>query len=162
MAIASFAGAAVAARPLIGRLVERFGRRAVMIGGALLAAAAGSLYGFVDALPVLLLLRGVTGVGEAALFVGAATLMADLSPSHRQAEASSYFSVAVYAGLGLGPLIGEVVLDRSGFHVAFIVAAAIAALAAAMSLSLPKWVATASGDDDAAGRPRAPNRRPPV
>ena len=97
---------------------------------------------------MLLVLRGLTGVGEAALFVGAATLIADLSPGHRRAEAASYFSVALYAGLGIGPIIGESVIDRTSFEVAFLTAAAFAALAAAMSLSLPKWVATASGDDD--------------
>ena len=45
LAIAVFAGVAIAVRPLIGHLVVRFGRRAVMIGGASFAAAAGSLYG---------------------------------------------------------------------------------------------------------------------
>ncbi len=148
LAIAAFAGAAIAARPLIGRLIDRYGRRTVMAGGATLAAMSGSLYGFVDSIPVLLVLRGLTGIGEAALFVGAATLIADLSPGHRRAEAASYFSVALYAGLGIGPIIGESVIDRTSFEVAFLTAAAFAALAAAMSLSLPKWVATASGDDD--------------
>ena len=42
LAIAVFAGVAIAVRPLIGQLVIRYGRRAVMIGGAALAAAAGS------------------------------------------------------------------------------------------------------------------------
>ena len=50
LAIAAFAGVAIAVRPLIGHLVVTLGRRAVMIGGAALAAAAGSLYGFVDSL----------------------------------------------------------------------------------------------------------------
>ena len=89
LAIAAFSGAAIAARPLIGRLIDRYGRRASIIGGATLAATVGSLYGFVDSLPLLLVLRGLTGVGEAALFVGAATLVSDLAPAHRQAEASS-------------------------------------------------------------------------
>ena len=43
LAIASFAVAAIAARPLIGRLVERYGRRAMMIGGGLVAAASGAM-----------------------------------------------------------------------------------------------------------------------
>src|SRR5699024_8593980 len=79
LAIAAFAGAAIAVRPVIGRLIERYGRRAVMVGGALLAAGVGSLYGFVDSLPLLLVLRALTGIGEAALFVAAATLISDLA-----------------------------------------------------------------------------------
>ena len=83
LGIAVFAGVAIAVRPLIGQLVIRYGRRAVMIGGAALAAAAGSAYGFVDSLPALLVLRGLTGAGEAALFVAAMTLIVDLSPPDR-------------------------------------------------------------------------------
>ena len=52
LAIAAFAGVAIAVRPLIGHLVVRYGRRAVMIGGAALAAGAGTAYGFVDSLPL--------------------------------------------------------------------------------------------------------------
>ena len=141
LAIASFAGAAILARPLIGRLIDRYGRRAVMVGGGLLAAASGLLYGYVDSLPSLLVLRAFSGVGEAALFVGAATLVADLSPHHRRAEGASYFSVAVYAGIGIGPVIGEAVLDGHGLRTAFAIAAAFAAVASAVSLSLPARVA---------------------
>jgi MFS family permease len=140
LAIASFAGAAIVVRPLIGRLIERYGRRAVMVGGGLLAAAAGVMYGYVDSLPLLLVLRAVSGVGEAALFVGAATLVADLSPHHRRAEGASYFSVAVYAGIGIGPVIGEAVLDSHGLRPAFTIAAGFAAVAAAVSLTLPARV----------------------
>ena len=89
---------------------------------------------------MLLMLRAVSGVGEAALFVGAATLVADLSPDHRRAEGASYFSVAVYAGIGIGPIIGETVLDSQGLRPAFTIAAAFAAIAAAVSLTLPARV----------------------
>src|SRR5918994_869243 len=123
LAIASFAGAAIVVRPMIGRLIERYGRRAVMFGGGLLAAGSGVLYGFVESLPSLLVLRALSGVGEAALFVGAATLVADLSPENRRAEGASYFSVAVYAGIGLGPVIGETVVGGHGLRTAFAIAA---------------------------------------
>ena len=141
LAIASFAGVAIAVRPLIGQLVIRYGRRAVMIGGAGLAAAAGSAYGFVDSLPVLLVLRGLTGAGEAALFVAAMTLIADLSPSDRRAEAASYFSVAVYGGIGIGPIVGEAMLSSSGFRSAFALAGLFALGAALVSTSVPRRVA---------------------
>ena len=105
LTVASFALAAVFARPFLGRLTERFGRRALMMAGALLAAVASIATGFASELWHVLALRAVMGLGEAALFVAAATLIADLSPPHRRAEAASYFSVAVYGGIGLGPTI---------------------------------------------------------
>jgi MFS family permease len=143
LAITAFAGVAIAVRPLIGLLIVRFGRRTVMIGGASLAAAAGALYGFVDSLPLLLVLRGLTGAGEAALFVAAMTLIADLSPSDRRAEAASYFSVAVYGGIGIGPIVGEMMLSNSGFRSAFALAGVFAIAAALVSTSVPRRVANA-------------------
>ena len=103
LSISAFAFAAIFARPLIGRLVERFGRRRVMIAGSLLAGVAGFLCATVNSLPPLLALRGIAGIGEAAVFVAAATLVADLAPPERRAEAASYFSVAVFGGIGIGP-----------------------------------------------------------
>lgn len=138
--VAIFALTAVAVRPLIARMVERYGRRAVMVVGSLIAAAAGGATALVSSLVPLLLLRGVAGIGEAALFVAAATLVADLAPPERRAEAASYFSVAVFGGIGVGPIIGEAVVDGDRFHLAFGVAAGFALLAAALSLSVPARV----------------------
>ena len=90
--LAVFSIAAIAARPMIARIGDRFGRRFLMVGGALLAGAAIATTAFVHSLATLLPLRAISGVGEAALFVGAATLIADLSPSQRRAEGASYFS----------------------------------------------------------------------
>ena len=63
----------------------------------------------------MLALRGVMGIGEAAVFVGAATLVADLSPRDRRAEGASYFSVAVFGGIGIGPIVGEALLGDDNF-----------------------------------------------
>jgi MFS family permease len=141
LSLASFAAAAICVRPVIGRLVERVGRRPVMIGGALLAGVAGMSGVFVHELWQLLVLRGVAGIGEAALFVGAATLIADLAPPARRAEAASYFSVAVFGGLGVGPIIGDAVLGDDRYARAFVVAGGFAWLAALLALAVPRHLA---------------------
>jgi MFS family permease len=140
MTIAAFAGSAIAARPLITRLGDRFGRRRLMMGGAVLAAAGSSVAGLVETLPLLLALRGVTGIGEAALFVGAITLIADLSPPDRRAEGASYFSIAVFGGLGIGPVLGEWVLNDVHFERAFLTAGALALATAVLALLVPRTV----------------------
>jgi len=140
LSLAAFAAAAIVARPMIGRLVECLGRRPVIIGGSLLAGAAGMAVVAVDELWQLLVLRGIAGVGEAALFVGAATLIADLSPPDRRAEAASYFSVAVFGGLGIGPIVGDLVLADERYGRAFVVAGGFAWLAALLALAVPRDV----------------------
>ena len=137
---AAFAVAAIFARPLLGRIADRFGRRIIMIGGALTAAAGGFGISQIDTLELLLLFRTFTGIGEAAMFVGAATLIADLSPRDRRAEGASYFSVAIFTGLGVGPVLGEALLDDVRFERTFITAGCFAVVAAAIALFAPSRV----------------------
>ena len=155
LAVATFALAAIAARPFLGRLIEQFGRRAVMMAGALLAAAAGALLGLSTELWHVLVLRGFMGLGEAALFVGAATLVADLSPPHRRAEAASYFSVAVYGGIGFGPTLGEWLLGDGRYTLTFLVGSGFSVLAAITVLGVPRRV-------DRSSAPAATDGRPPL
>jgi MFS family permease len=140
LAVASLAVAAVFARPFLGRLIDRFGRRALMTAGALLAAAAGALTGLSTTLWHVLVLRALMGLGEAAIFVAAATLIADLSPPHRRAEGASYFSVAVYGGIGIGPTLGEWLLGDDRYTLTFAVSGLVAALAAVTVLGVPQRV----------------------
>jgi len=148
LTIASFAAAAIAARPLITRLGDRFGRRRLMMGGAVLAAAGSSVAGMAETLPVLLVLRGITGIGEAALFVGAITLIADLSPPDRRAEGASYFSIAVFGGLGVGPVLGEWVLSDVHYERAFVTAGALALSTAVLATLVPRSVDRVHDPDD--------------
>ena len=140
LTVAVFATAAIAVRPLIGRIADRHGRRRLIMAGAAIAGLSGILSGQIDALWQLLLLRALTGVGEAGVFVGAATLIADLSPRDRRAEGASYFSVAVFGGIGIGPLFGEWLLDDTQFERAFLVAGAFAFAAAALASFAPARV----------------------
>jgi MFS family permease len=138
--IAAFAIAAVLARPLISSLANRFGRRFVIVGGAMLAALGGVGMSQVESLIPLLGFRALTGVGEAAVFVGAATLIADMSPRDRRAESASYFSVAIFTGLGVGPVFGEWFLDDTHFERAFIAAAGFAILSGVAGFFAPARV----------------------
>ncbi len=146
--VAVFALAAISARPLLGRLADRYGRRVLMVGGAALAGLSGIASSQISEFWQLLALRGLTGIGEAALFVGAATLIADMSPRDRRAEGASYFSVAVFGGIGMGPIIGEALLDDTNFERAFVVAGLFAFLAAGLALFAPARVDTDDVIDD--------------
>ncbi len=125
---------AVLFRPYTGRLGDRIGRRVLIIGGALVVAVSTALYGAVEALPFLMAMRLFTGLGEAAFFVGAATMITDLAPEQRRGEAVSYWSVAIYGGLAFGPAIGETVLGDDRYVAVFLVAAGIALAAAVLGV----------------------------
>jgi len=84
----------------------------------------------VHALWFLELARIASGFGEAGFFVGAATMITDLSPVERRGEAVSYWSVAVYGGLSLGPVLGSVLHGNDHYGSVWAVSAALSMVAA--------------------------------
>ena len=57
VAFGAFAVSALVLRPIAGRLADQFGRRPMMIGGALLAAGSLALTAVADSLPIVIALR---------------------------------------------------------------------------------------------------------
>ena len=137
ISIGAFSFAAALLRPLIGRIGDRRGRRVLVIGGALVVGVSVAGYGLATSLPLLVGMRLLTGIGEAALFVGAATAIQDLAPDSRRGEAASYFSVAIYGGLALGPALGEWVLGEDRFTSVWALAVASCAVAAVLAWWTP-------------------------
>ena len=80
IAVGSLFVGAVLLRPLVGRFGDRVGRRVLIVFGAAVVAVSIALYGVVASLPFLVGARLLTGLGEAAFFVGAATMITDLAP----------------------------------------------------------------------------------
>ena len=136
--IGAFSITAVLMRPYSGRLGDRRGRRVLMVAGAAIIAVATLGYVAVDSLAPLLALRALTGVGEALFYVGAASAVNDLAPPGRRGEALSLFSLALYSGIAVGPVVGEIVLDGMSFQAVWLVSAAAGFLAAAIALLVPE------------------------
>lgn len=145
-----FSGSAVLFRPLLTWVGNTWGRRTMMVTGSVVGALGALSLVVVDATWQILPLRALMGVGEAALFVGAAILVVELSPEARKAEAASYLSVSVFGGLSVGPIIGEWVMGdvaegsrglASGHYDAVWVVSAVAAgVAALVSFTVPAFV----------------------
>jgi MFS family permease len=126
--VALIAVCAVVMRPFAGRLANRRGRRLVTTIGAFTLAVSFALYSFPD-LAVLIPARMLTGVAEALFFTAAATMVTELAPAHRRGEAVSYFSVAVYLGIGIGPAVGEWVTSQWSIRLGFVAAALVGLIA---------------------------------
>lgn len=142
--VGAFAISAALFRPWVGRLGDARGRRLLVVGGSAAFGASVLCYGLPGGLAVLVLVRLVSGVGEAATFVGAATTAQDLAPPDRRGQAASLFSIAVYGGLAGGPVLGEWVYDAHGASGAWIAAASAAFLGTAIGLFMPDRVGSAA------------------
>lgn len=132
-----FSVSAVVLRPIAGRLGDRRGRKVMVLGGGTLAAVSVVGYVLATGLPTIIALRMLNGVGEAFFFTGAATAIADIAPESRRGEAVSYFSLALFTGIGLGPLLGESLLEATSFSSVWVAAGLMAGLAVLIALGMP-------------------------
>ena len=138
IAVGAFAVTAALLRPWVGRIGDRRGRRVLLVvGGCLVFGLATLGYGLAEGLAVLVLFRLVAGVGEAATFIGAATLAQDLAPPARRGQAASLFSISVYGGLSFGPLIGDWVYRHHGAGWSWVAAATASFVGAGIGMLAP-------------------------
>jgi MFS family permease len=137
LSVGAFAVSAALLRPASGHLGDAKGRKILVLSGAAIAGVSMLGYTIVTTVPALIGMRLLTGVGEAAMFVGAATAVQDLAPSSRRGEAASYFSVAVYGGLAIGPLLGELARTHWGVQSAWYLAAAFCFAALLIGTRMP-------------------------
>jgi MFS family permease len=129
--VGAFAVSALLLRPWIGRIGDLHGRRVLVVAGSATAGLSFMAYSLAGSLPLMVLFRLFTGAGEAALFIGLVTATQDLAPDDRRGEATSYFSVALYGGMAVGPPVGEAILHATSFTTTFLVFGACGLLAAA-------------------------------
>jgi MFS family permease len=126
------------AQPILGRQADRRGRRLLLLGGPLVFSSFVALFAFASDPATLFALRAAAGVGDAACIVGSVTMINDLAPDSRRGEAYSLYSLAAWAGLGLGPVIGDFVHRASSFDAVWVVAIALSLSGAALAVALPE------------------------
>ncbi|HEX4976223.1 MAG TPA: MFS transporter, partial [Nocardioides sp.] len=147
LAFGAFAVTALVLRPFAGRASDVHGRRPLLLGGALLAAVAMALTAHADSLVVVVALRLLLGVAEAAFFVAAFAALADLAPPSRTGEALSYNSLGLYLGLALGPPLGDFLVHTFGFMTSWYGAVLLLLLSAAVVLRLGETRAPRTADE---------------
>ncbi len=135
---ASYAIASLILRPIVGWSSDRFGRRPLLIGGAVLTVVGMLLHLVAGNIAILVAARSLLGAGEGFFLVAALAAASDLAPPARRGEALSFLSLSLYLGIAIGPLIGEVVLGDGDFTMVWVVTAGIAAIAVALSLLVPE------------------------
>ena len=136
LAFGVFAVSALVLRPVAGRLTDSIGRRPLLLGGAVLASACLLATAYTDSLALIVAIRLLSGVAEAAFFVAGIAALADLAPPSRMGEALSYNSLGLYLGIALGPVLGEFMVRTWGFAAAWQGGAVLALLAAVVVFAI--------------------------
>jgi len=94
----------------IGRLADAYSRRKIIIIGITLWSLMTTLSGFARNYWHLFCARVGVGVGEAALFPAAYSMIADYFPKQRLAMAMSVFGMGIFIGAGLAMFINGIIV----------------------------------------------------
>ena len=140
IAIASFSIAALLLRPVVGWASDRFGRRPLLLGGALITLAGLALHLVATDLAIFVAARSLLGAGEGFFFVSSIAAGADMAPPKRRGEAISFLSLSLYLGIAIGPPIGEAAVGMTGgaYDAAWLIAFGVAVLAVALTWFVPE------------------------
>ena len=134
--IGSFGIVGLLVRPLAGRWVYSVGAKQVAAVGTAVFGIATLLH--IAAFDVWLIIpaRVVQGVGMAIGPVATATIVANLAPGHRRAEAMSYMGNSISAASLYSPWVAFYLLDTFGFANAFVFAGAAGFIGSAIAMTL--------------------------
>jgi len=151
-----FALAALLARPLAGVLVDRWGRKPVLLLGAALFGSGPLLYGWTsgmalgwsairDDLPTVAInsiewlfgARAVHGAGMALFSTAYQAFVADLLPLGRYGEGLGLANVATIVTMVAAPPLGEWVVRELGFSTLFLILGAAGGVGVLVTLTLP-------------------------
>jgi MFS family permease len=136
-AIVGVAGvAAIAARPFIGRVMDRRSRRLLVRVGTLTVVMATLGYAFVDTLgPMVITARLLQGLGQAMTMTAFWAHIADRIPAERRAQGIALFGISGLAPIGVAPALGDAILGTEwGYQGLFVVAAAFSLAAFGLSM----------------------------
>src|SRR3981189_3427530 len=134
--ITAYLLASTAVAPVFGTLADIYGRRAMIIAALSLFIAGSILCAVAPNMPILILARGLQGLGGGGIMPVVQTVISDLVTPRERGKYQAYFSgVWVAAGIG-GPVLGGVFAEHLHWSMIFWINVPLAI--AALALLVPK------------------------
>jgi len=156
--VGAFTVSSLVLRPLVGRGVDRRGRRPFMAAGAIVFTVAGFMYGAAHSVAALIAVRVLHGTGIACFTTSSNTYIVDIAPATRRGEAISYYGMFINLAMAYAPALGSLIHGRTGFQGAFWASSGAAAVALAVIATLREPRRGAAGAASAGvGSPSIPS-----
>ena len=105
--------------PIVGRWSDKKGRKIFIAIGLLIYALISLGYILSDSVADLVTVRLIQGFSAAMIIPIAFAYIGEISPKDREGRYMGIFSVSLFAGFGLGPLLGGVLYDQFGLDADF-------------------------------------------
>lgn len=147
--VSAFTLASAALSPVIGRLVDRIGRKRLILWGLAGDFVFGILIGLAPTWQYLLVIRLLNGAVSAASTLAAEALLIDAVPASRRGEAVGFTSACAMAGLWAGPIFGGTIqlVSRSfdfSLGTSYRIPYFVDSILAIFALTLVSWKASES------------------
>lgn len=134
--ITAYLLASTAVAPVFGTLSDIYGRKAMIITSLSLFVAGSILCAIAPNLPMLILARGLQGLGGGGIMPVVQTVISDVVSPRERGQYQAYFSSVWMVGGILGPVIGGVFAEHLHWSMIFWINLPLAA--AAIVMLLPK------------------------
>jgi MFS family permease len=121
-------------RPFIGWLTDAWRRRPLVLIGTSCYGFASVAYLLADSIRLLLFGRLIHGFGLSCYTTASAAYVADIAPLKRRAEAVGFFAAAQAIALIVGPVIGFMLVESTGFRQLFYISGGLAFTAFTISI----------------------------
>jgi MFS family permease len=131
----------VFAKPVMGRVSDRVGRRQVILPGLLIGAASVALMPFAPSFIGLAGLSLAFGIGFATVTSSTTALVADLTRDGRFGSSMGVLRTVMDVGQSIGPVLTGLVIGVAGYGSAFGLLAGVLVCAALLLGGLPKAAA---------------------
>ena len=136
LVMGAMAVSALLTRFWFGRQVDIRGARWVMVVGSVIAALSFVLLASSQSTTLAIVARLITGAGNAAVVTASTLLAIELAPLARRSQAASFILISFHAGMGLGPVLAEAVLEATSYPVLWLVSGAVVGSSAVFCLLL--------------------------
>src|SRR6059058_1850205 len=134
--ITAYLLASTAVAPVFGTLSDIYGRRAMIILAMSLFVAGSILCAVAPNMPVLILARGLQGLGGGGIMPVVQTVISDVVSPRERGQYQAYFSGVWVAGGILGPVLGGLFAEHLHWSMIFWINLPLGV--AALALLLPK------------------------
>jgi len=126
---------ALLARPLVGRLSDRVGRKPLILGGLVWCGITISALPLIPSASLLILLAALWGLGLSTISSVGTAYITDLAKSHQYGAAHGTFGTIFDLGEAMGPLVAGVLVSHAGFPTMFILMGALLMISALIFFS---------------------------
>jgi MFS family permease len=116
-------------QPIFGSFSDRWGRKGFLITGLFIYGLVGLILPEAGSVANLIVIRSFHGFGSAMIMPVAMAYVSELAPSGKEGRYMGLLNIAIFSGIGGGPILGGFFADLWGMSAAFYAMAALSFLA---------------------------------